>query len=280
MLPNPRSVVQDIPDELITPPPITRIIEASDQSIDIPGEIKVDESGRILKEYLAIDGFSTPVISAYDQWIKDGIPRQLEMYPIMTPSGRRVMFQLSGLDEKFPDERVPGFKKPRDRLGPLYPQRARDNDLTYASQMTVDLVLERQGEAGVWQEEKRLPNCTFGLIPTMLGSSLCHLRGKTDVERLELGECSKDPLGYFIVKGAERIVIIQEKLRKNRIFLFNNPKRTTKPGVKTKAEEGKEVKIVKKKASKTNVVCQMTCDTLKGPTASVSLSRIIRYYSD
>ena len=259
----------DIPDELITPPPITRVSESMDQVPDLPGEIKVDESGRLLKQYLTIDGFSLPMIQAYNQWLTTGIQKQLDSYPIMTPSGKRVTMHLS--EHKDPEEKVRGFLKPRDRSGPMYPQRARDNDLTYATEMKVDLVLERP-QPGGWMEEKRLPNCTFGLIPVMLGSVICHLHGKSERERLTLGECSKDPLGYFVVKGAERIVIIQEKLRKNRIFLFNDTKRTTKPKIKTKVPEGKEIKMSKERKQKSNVVCQMTADTNKGTTTLIRLS--------
>ena len=97
--------------------------------------------------------------------------------------------------------------------------------------------MERQVE-GLWVEEKRLTDQAFGLMPCMLGSVICHLHRRSDQERLEIGECSKDPLGYSVMKGAERLVIIQEKLREKLQFFFSiiRRRRTTKKP-KTKATE-------------------------------------------
>ena len=78
-----------IPDDIIVPPPMVRVTESFDQVSEVPGEIKVDESGRLLKQYLAVDGFSAPMIEAYNQWITVGISHQLASQPILTPSGKR-----------------------------------------------------------------------------------------------------------------------------------------------------------------------------------------------
>lgn len=34
-----------------------------------------------------------------------------------------------------------------------------------------------------------------------------------------LGECPQDPGGYFIVKGTERVILMQEQISKNRIIV-------------------------------------------------------------
>ena len=34
-----------------------------------------------------------------------------------------------------------------------------------------------------------------------------------------LGECPLDPGGYFVVKGTEKVILIQEQLSKNRIII-------------------------------------------------------------
>lgn len=56
-------------------------------------------------------------------------------------------------------------------------------------------------------------------IPIMLGSSNCHLTGKTHKELAVMQECPYDPKGYFIVKGTEKVILIQEQLSKNRIII-------------------------------------------------------------
>ena len=52
----------------------------------------------------------------------------------------------------------------------------------------------------------------------MLRSCKCVLAGKSDSELADLGECPIDPGGYFVVKGTEKVILIQEQLSKNRII--------------------------------------------------------------
>ena len=48
-------------------------------------------------------------------------------------------------------------------------------------------------------------------MPIMLGSSRCYLRDKSEEEvAKEFSECPYDPKGYFIVKGVEKVVLVQE----------------------------------------------------------------------
>ena len=53
----------------------------------------------------------------------------------------------------------------------------------------------------------------------MLRSSNCVLTGKTDKELAQLMECPLDPGGYFIIKGVEKVVLIQEQISKNRMIV-------------------------------------------------------------
>ena len=53
----------------------------------------------------------------------------------------------------------------------------------------------------------------------MLGSSNCYLTGKSEKELAEMQECPFDPKGYFVIKGVEKVILIQEQLSKNRIII-------------------------------------------------------------
>ena len=59
----------------------------------------------------------------------------------------------------------------------------------------------------------------IGYIPVMLRSQICCLANKTHAEMAQLGECPLDPGGYFIVKGTERVLLMQEQLSNNRIIV-------------------------------------------------------------
>ena len=48
-------------------------------------------------------------------------------------------------------------------------------------------------------------------MPIMLRSKNCVLRDNTKDEQVLLKECCYEPGGYFIIKGAEKVVLIQEQ---------------------------------------------------------------------
>ena len=67
-------------------------------------------------------------------------------------------------------------------------------------------------------------NLEIGKMPIMLRSKKCVLRGKSESELAALKECPYDPGGYFVVKGVEKVILIQEQLSKNRVILEEDPK--------------------------------------------------------
>ena len=53
----------------------------------------------------------------------------------------------------------------------------------------------------------------------MLRSAHCSLAGKNHAELAKVNECPYDPGGYFITKGQEKVILIQEQLSKNRMIV-------------------------------------------------------------
>ena len=62
-------------------------------------------------------------------------------------------------------------------------------------------------------------NIEIARMPIMLRSSKCVLNNKTPEEMVKLKECPLDPGGYFIIRGVEKVILIQEQLSKNRIIV-------------------------------------------------------------
>ena len=63
----------------------------------------------------------------------------------------------------------------------------------------------------------------IGRLPIMLRSNKCVLAGKEEVELARMTECPLDPGGYFVVKGTEKVILVQEQLSKNRIIIETDP---------------------------------------------------------
>ncbi len=62
---------------------------------------------------------------------------------------------------------------------------------------------------------------SIGKIPIMLKSLYCLLHGLNDRDLAELNECPLDPGGYFIINGSEKVLIAQEKMATNTVYVFS-----------------------------------------------------------
>lgn len=54
----------------------------------------------------------------------------------------------------------------------------------------------------------------------MLRSSYCTLYENSEKDLTELGECPYDQGGYFIINGSEKVLIAQEKMSTNHVYVF------------------------------------------------------------
>jgi DNA-directed RNA polymerase III subunit RPC2 len=108
---------------------------------------------------------------------------------------------------------------------PITPQQCRLRDMTYSAQIFVDIEYTRDKPNGNGQKERVFkPNHCIGRMPIMLRCSHCELYGKTDAEMATMGECPIDSGGYFVVRGTEKVILIQEQLSKNRIIIEKDNK--------------------------------------------------------
>ena len=73
----------------------------------------------------------------------------------------------------------------------------------------------------------------------MLRSSKCLLDGKTERQLAAMKECPQDPGGYFVVKGVEKAILIQEQLSKNRVIIEKDPKGNTCASITSSTRERK-----------------------------------------
>ncbi|KAL7569046.1 hypothetical protein ACA910_021324, partial [Epithemia clementina (nom. ined.)] len=98
-------------------------------------------------------------------------------------------------------------------LQKITPFHCRLRDCTYSAPIYVNVRYTRGRQIVV----KR--NVMIGRMPIMLRSRNCVLTGKSHDELAALKECPYDPGGYFVIKGVEKVILIQEQLSKNRVIL-------------------------------------------------------------
>ncbi|KAI6216523.1 DNA-directed RNA polymerase [Aphelenchoides fujianensis] len=96
------------------------------------------------------------------------------------------------------------------------------------------------------KQKVRKNRLMIGRMPIMLRSSRCILsKLTTEEEMAHANECPYDPGGYFIVRGAEKVVLMMEQGCKNRIMVNRNAKKELVCEVLSATTERK---------SKTNVI--------------------------
>ncbi|KAI3834885.1 hypothetical protein MKW98_015998 [Papaver atlanticum] len=124
----------------------------------------------------------------------------------------------------------------------LTPHRCRLSDTTYAAPILVDITYTKGMKEK--REIKQKINVIIGRMPVMLRSCRCVLTGKDEAELARLGECPLDPGGYFIVKGTEKVILIQEQLSKNRIIIETDKKGHLVASVTSSTEATKSKTVI------------------------------------
>ncbi|KAL7344526.1 DNA-directed RNA polymerase III subunit RPB2 [Encephalitozoon intestinalis] len=151
----------------------------------------------------------------------------------------------------------------------VFPIECRLRDMTYSANIYVDIEYVRNRQIIVKRD------ICIGKMPVMLRSSRCHLRkeakgiiesNKTRDRKIrESQECPLDVGGYFIIRGIERVILIQEQLSKNRIIIESGPKGLF-ASVTSSTDEHK---------SKTSVTIKDDCYYLKSSMFNEEIPAII-----
>lgn len=92
------------------------------------------------------------------------------------------------------------------------PHECRLRDMTYSAPITVDIEYTRGTQRVVRN------NLLIGRMPIMLRSSNCVLSDKSEYEMSQMNECPHDPGGYFVVRGQEKVILIQEQMSWNKMI--------------------------------------------------------------
>eukprot|EP00051_Salpingoeca_urceolata_P023095 m.387959 g.387959 ORF g.387959 m.387959 type:complete len:1181 (-) comp20066_c18_seq9:1399-4941(-) len=103
---------------------------------------------------------------------------------------------------------------------PMMPNEARLRNLTYWGNIYVDMVKTTQMPNQDETEEERLERIFLGRVPIMLRSRFCNLHSFSNQELVFLNECPLDVGGYFIINGSEKVLIAQERMASNTVYVF------------------------------------------------------------
>lgn len=107
--------------------------------------------------------------------------------------------------------------------GVLFPSEARLDDMDYSSKLFADITIEYTTVSDNKTITKVFEKMPIGAIPIMVRSKLCALHQQSKDQLIQVGECPYDQGGYFILRGKEKVIIAQERIATNQLFLKKAP---------------------------------------------------------
>ncbi|KAL1457192.1 hypothetical protein WDU94_001850 [Cyamophila willieti] len=196
---------------------------------------EIKDKWKLVLSFLKEKGLVKPHIDSFDYFINVEIKKLMQanasVYSDVDP-----LFYLKYLDIHVGK---PEIEESFNYTRQTTPHECRLRDLTYSAPITVDIEYTRGSQRVVRSD------LVIGRMPIMLQSSKCVLRAKTEFEKSKMNECPNDPGGYFIIKGTEKVILIQEQMSRNRILVENDSKGNIVATVNSSTHE---------KKSKTNVL--------------------------
>lgn len=127
----------------------------------------------------------------------------------------KIETDIEGFYVKFGKIRAgePIYKEADGSKRDFYPQEARLRSLSYIVPLYLEFIPVKD------EKEKEPVEVEIGKLPIMLKSQACSLHDLGREELIAKGEDPRDPGGYFIINGAERVVVAIEDLAPNRILV-------------------------------------------------------------
>ncbi|XP_064393008.1 DNA-directed RNA polymerase III subunit RPC2-like [Halichondria panicea] len=189
----------------------------------------VRDKWKLLPAFLKVKGLVKQHIDSFNYFINVEIKKIMKANEMVT-SIADPNFYLKYLNISVGN---PDVEESFNVTKPISPHECRLRDMAYAAPITVDIEYTRGTQRVI---RKALP---IGRMPIMLRSSNCILTGKSPKELAKLNECPIDPGGYFVVRGVEKVILIQEQLSKNRMIVDVDRKGVVECSVTSSTHERK-----------------------------------------
>ncbi|KAI7755167.1 hypothetical protein M8C21_026037 [Ambrosia artemisiifolia] len=214
------------------------------QFLAAPVKSAVDKF-QLLPEFLKVRGLVKQHLDSFNYFVRTEIKKIVRANSLVTsrfdPS---VYIRYTDVWVGRPSEVVDGV------TDTLTPQTCRLADKTYSAPIFVNIEYCNGGDSRLMTKKE----VVIGRMPIMLRSLSCVLHGKDEDELAKLGECPLDPGGYFVVKGNEKVILIQEQLSKNRIIIDSDKKGCIQASVMSSTAMTKSKTIIRMEKEKIYLV--------------------------
>lgn len=207
---------------------------AEDDDDDDSHDISEEHAWKVISSYFRERGLVRQQLDSFNRFLRDTIQELVDQSPnieLVPESQHRP-----GTEERDDSRKIivsfgqlrmgrPNFTEFNGDSPALYPNQARLRNLTYSAPLYCEVGLTSVTVPSEDAEEEVVthpPTHVFiGRIPIMLRSDFCLLSEcNNDKEMNSLGECHVDQGGYFVVNGSEKVLLAQERMSANHVFVF------------------------------------------------------------
>ncbi|XP_011203561.2 DNA-directed RNA polymerase III subunit RPC2 [Bactrocera neohumeralis] len=168
----------------------------------------LEEKWKLVPAFLQVKGLVKQHIDSFNHFVNVDIKKIVEANQTVI-SDADPLFYLKYLDVRVG---TPDIEDGYNITKATTPHECRLRDTTYSAPITVDIEYTRGAQRIIRN------NLLIGRMPVMLRSSNCVLAGKSEFELAKMNECPLDPGGYFVVRGQEKVILIQEQLSWNKMI--------------------------------------------------------------
>ena len=194
---------------------------------EISSELWQEACWIVINAYFNEKGLVRQQLDSFDEFIQMSVQRIVEDFPAIELQGEAKHGSGEIVNQpkhvlKFEQIYIskPTHWEKDGAPSVLTPNEARLRNLTYSSPLYVDITrtVHQEGQDPVETQHQKM---LIGKILIMLRSFYCLLNNMNDRDLCELNECPLDPGGYFIVNGSEKVLIAQEKMAANTVYVFS-----------------------------------------------------------
>ncbi|RNJ72207.1 MAG: DNA-directed RNA polymerase subunit B [Thaumarchaeota archaeon S15] len=164
----------------------------------------------MIQDILRREGIARQHLNSFDEFLERGLQSIIDEVAQVEIENAEYPYRIQLGKVK---RKAPRMMELDGSITSITPAEARLRNVTYAAPIMV--------EAHVIEDSKVLEtkDIHIGDIPVMIKSSMCILNKYTEEQLVEHGEDTRDPGGYFVINGSERVIVGLEDLSYNKIIV-------------------------------------------------------------
>ncbi|MEM4418955.1 MAG: DNA-directed RNA polymerase subunit B'', partial [Candidatus Nitrosocaldus sp.] len=164
----------------------------------------------IIYDILTREGVARQHLNSYNEFIERGIQSIIDEVGEIEIENPEYPYKVKLGRVKLQYPRVTEIDGSTTYVTPM---EARLRNLTYAAPIMVECSIVEDGRI----VETR--GIHIGDLPVMVKSNLCVLHNMSESKLIEVNEDPRDPGGYFVINGSERVIVGLEDLSYNKIIV-------------------------------------------------------------